>query len=143
MVGRSSDVDDVVVSGGEKKLLLLRCGNGRRSSVEGRKRCSSVVMMKVLQGLHIEPVRRVVVKKELGGLQHGHGPVSSSRGYDVEVEVGVGGGSSRGGALELVGVLVAAEGLGGVELAVAEVALEGACGAAGGGRWWCSLSTTV
>ncbi|TKY68071.1 polyprotein [Spatholobus suberectus] len=40
--------------------------------------------------------------------------------------------STSSGALQLVGVLVAAEGLGAAELAVAEVALEGA----GGGGWW-------
>ena len=143
-----------------KDLLLL--GYGGRRGVErngngggGHERVGGLE----LQGLHVEPVGRV--EEEPGGglqwLQHGPGPgfgwlesrLQRQRGRR-EKPVGL---SPGGGSLQLVGVLVAAEGLRGVELAVAEVALEGACGGCGGGGgggggwwwWWWkwSLYTTV
>jgi len=142
-----------------KDLLLL--GYGGRRGVErngegggGHVRVGGLE----LQGLHIEPVGRV--EEEPGGglqwLQHGPGPglallegrLQRQRGRR-EKPVGL---PPRGCSLQLVCVLVAAEGLRGVELAVAEMALEGACGGCGGrggsvgsgGRWWqWSLYTTV
>jgi len=135
-----------------KDLLLLGYGGRRGVERNGKGGGGHVRVGGLeLQGLHVEPVGRV--EEEPGGglqwLQHGPGPgfgwlecrLQRQRGRR-EKAVGL---PPRGGSLQLVGVLVAAEGLRGVELAVAEVALEGArggCGVGGGsnvgggGGWW-------
>lgn len=69
-------------------------------------------------GLNMEPI--VVKEMMRGGLR-------LKMKLRVRVE-GVGVVVASGGSLTLVSILVAAEGLGGVELARAELALEGACG---------------